>query len=72
MRTIQMVSTSDDTSIFLISYDSKTKELVFRSSREPKYKQKEIVVFDKDTAYINLHFFHRSFLDRVTDIQIEP
>lgn len=67
MRSIQMVVTSEEDWLFLLSFDPITNELVFRSSREPKYKQTENIVFKGDIVYTNLHYFHKSFLERITN-----
>ena len=61
-----MVPTSDDTSLFLISYNSETNELIFRSSRNPQYRQSETVMISDNMAYINLHYFHVEYLKNIT------
>ncbi len=61
-----MVVTSEDDSIFLISFDSSTYELTFRSSRNPEYLQTEKVVLKEGLIYTNLHHFPLGFLQRVT------
>lgn len=65
MKGIQMVVTSDDTSLFLINFNKETKELTFRTTREPKHLQTEKVEIKDDMVYTNLHYFHVSFLENV-------
>ena len=67
MKEIQMVVTSEDTSLFLIHFNKKTKELTFRTTREPKHLQTEKVVIKDDMVYTNLHYFHVSFLKNVNN-----
>ena len=67
MRTIQMVVTSDDTSLFLIDFNEDTNELTFRSSRNPEYKQTEKIEIKDDVAYLNLHYFHMGFIQKLTE-----
>ncbi len=66
MKIIQMVPTSEDTSLFLLSFNKETMELEFRSTREPKYKQCEKVIIKDSMVYTNLHFFHVDYLQNIS------
>ncbi len=67
MKTIQMVPTSEDVSLFLISFDKKTNELVFRSTLNPPYLQTETVLIKGDMVHTALHFFHVGYLKNLID-----
>ena len=67
MKTIQMVVTSEDTSLFLIEFNENTNELTFRSSRNPSYRQTEKIVVKDDIAYLNLHYFHIGFIQKLIE-----
>ena len=58
---IQMIYTGDDNYIFLKGFNEKD-ELVFRTSRMPKYLQNEKIIIDKDMVYTNLYHFPTYFL----------
>ena len=61
MKTIQMIKTSKDNSLFIINY-TKDGYLIFRTSRNPEYLQKEKIVIEEDKVYTNLYFFNVNYL----------
>jgi len=65
MKTIQMVVTSDVTSLFLIDFNEDTQELTFRSSHNPTHKQIEKVLIKDDLVYINSRYFHIGFIEKL-------
>ena len=65
MKTIQMVVTSDVTSLFLLDFDEDTQELTFRSSHNPEHKQTEKVLIKDELVYINSGHFHVGFIQKL-------
>jgi len=60
-KLIKMIWASESNCLFLYGV-TKEKELVFRSSKNIKYLQKEKLAFDKEMAYTNMYNFHLSTL----------
>lgn len=63
---IQMVYVGDNNYLFLKGFNQKG-ELVFRTSRMPKYLQNEPVVIEQQMCYTNLYHFHVNYLNRIAD-----
>lgn len=58
---VQLVRTDPENVLILFGFNEKG-ELVFKSSRTPKYLQNEKIVIEKDMVYTNLYNFHIHFL----------
>lgn len=60
-KLIQMVRTSEESSLFLYELNE-SMELTFRSSKNIGHLQKEKVIIQDNMVYTNLYFFNESFL----------
>lgn len=58
---IQMVRTDPENILFIYGFNEKG-ELIFRSSRLPKYLQNEKIVIEGEMCYTNLFHFHINYL----------
>lgn len=62
---IQMVTISEDTSLFITGYDMKTNTMTFRTSRVPEYKQSEVIQKgEKGMLHTNIYFFQEGYLSK--------
>ena len=69
-KIIQMIWTSDDNCLFIYGM-TKDDELIFRTSRNINYLQREKVKVDKvqQMVYTNLYYFPLIFLQNVPIIE---
>lgn len=63
-KVIQMVVISPDNTLFITDFNEETEEMVFRTSRVPKYRQIEKITISEDMVYTNLYNFSVVFLSK--------
>ena len=63
-KVIQMIKTSDEGYIFITGFNPETRELTFRTSRNPQHLQTEKIVIREGFVYTNLYFFQTGYLEK--------
>jgi len=63
-KTIQMIKTSEDNSLWIVDFKPAENELSFRTSRNPKHLQTEKIVVKDNMVYTNLYFFNLDYLKK--------
>jgi len=71
MKTMQVVPMRDYQSLWIVDFDFKTSTLYFRTSRNPKYRQSEVVKVTEHSVIGNLYDFSVEFLNMFINNNIQ-
>lgn len=63
MRNIQQIYTGES-NLYIVGWNDQTKELSFRSSRNPENLQTEVVRIEGNFVYTSLYHFHKNYLQQ--------